>query len=181
MAPTKRPASLPLPDYGKKQSDFASKKAWQSARAREAGYKSYADWLKTRREEGVKRTNLGRASETYKARKASGFTEVKKEKIKTAKGKVLGTRYFFNIKKDGWAPLITFLSSLDPQANVILTVKTSNGRYLNYNSRQNVGQFYLPSLPSNFERLFKEQSPKRKNKGAKKEERVIGVIVDVFL
>ena len=181
----KRPASSPLPQYGLKLSDFPSKKSWQSARARKAGYKSYADWLKTRRSEGVTRTNLGRASETYKAKIKGKFPPPKRERIRTPLGKYLGYRYFFNIEKDGWSPFLFFIGGLDPQANVILTVKTSRGRYLNYNSRQPIGRLGGTRIPDLLGQLVQKQSPDRKKKSgkkgrAKKDEKIVEVIVDVF-
>ena len=57
---SKRDASLPLPTYGTHQKDFSSKKAWQSFRARKAGYKSYADWQKERRKEGIEPQRQGK-------------------------------------------------------------------------------------------------------------------------
>jgi hypothetical protein len=57
MSPRKhsRNPLLPLPQYNLKQSDFKTKKSWQSARARKAGFSSYADWIK-KREEARNRT-----------------------------------------------------------------------------------------------------------------------------
>ncbi len=181
---SRRPASESLPQYGLKQSDYPSKKAWQSARARKAGYSSYSDWLKERRSEGVKRTNLGRSSETYKTKIAGKPKPIKNEAVKLRSGQKIGTRYFFNIKKDGWGPFNAFLLSLPRTAQIQIQVKTSRGRYLEYTSRRAAGMIQDESgmTPSYLDQMVKKQSPDKKKKGKapKKEEEITEAYIMVF-
>lgn len=184
---TKRPASLPLPTYGLKQGDM-SKKAWQSARAREAGYKSYADWLNTRRKEGVKKTNLGRASETYKEKVRTGKVTKnysRRESLRTQTGKTLGDSYYFNIQKNGWSGLIAFIDGLDSQTNVMVIVKTNRGRILTLPpGRVAVGKFQkYDNFGAFAQEVVDKQSPdkKKEKKGKKrKPEVIVEVIVHVL-
>ncbi len=186
---SKRPANLPLPQYGLKEKDFNSKKAWQSARARKAGYKSYADWLSHRRSEGVQKTNLGRASETYKANPKEK-TYSQRRTLKAGK-KEIGVQYFFNVKKDGWSGFYAFIGSLDPQANIIIYMKTNTGEVRSYNSREAAGKRIQKTLgygkgtalKDDMEKVVKEQSPDKKPKKGqvnRKDPEIVMVYVDVY-
>ena len=139
---SKRPAGKSLPQYGLKESDFPSKKAWQTARAKKAGYSSYYDWLKERRTEGVQRTNLGKASETYKAKaptKKKFYSQRREMRLRD--GKVLGEQYYFNVKRDGWEGFNRFMASLDKNANVIVRYKQKSGRVQSFDSRRPAGVY----------------------------------------
>lgn len=186
---SKRPANLPLPQYGLKEGDYSSKKAWQTARAKKAGYSSYASWLKERRNEGVKKTNLGRASETYKA-KPKEKTYSQRREMRAGK-KSLGVQYYFNIQKDGWNGFYSFINGLDPQANIIIFMKTDRGEVRTYNSRESAGKSIQKlagygkgeGLKNDMELVVMDQSPdrkKKKSKGIQKEPKIVMVYVDVY-
>lgn len=191
----KRPAYLPLPQYDLKEKDFNSKKAWQTARAKKAGYSSYASWLKERRSEGVHKTNEGRASEKYKSKPKEESTYSQRRELRAGR-KQVGVQYYFNVKKDGWSGFYRFIDSLDPQTNVIISMKTDKGDVRAYNSREAVGKtikkiagYGLGSgLQKDMELVVKEQSPdkklkpesRKKGKAIQKEPKIVMVYVEVY-
>ncbi len=186
---TRRDPSLPLPQYGKKESDYVSKKAWQSARARESGYKSYADWLKARRKAEVKRTNLGRASESYKAKKIKTGCPSYSQKIeyRLRNGNVFGMTYYFNIKKNGWSGFNQFIATLHSQSNIQVKVKDSSGQVYSYSERaaasmiQTIqesknGKGLVESLTS----MIDEYTSQKGEEEEKKKVRIVMVYVIVY-
>ncbi len=187
---TKRPASLPLPQYGLKEGDYASKKAWQSARAKKAGYSSYAAWLKERRSEGVQKTNEGRASKTYLSKPREQKTYSQRRELKAGR-KAIGVQYYFNVKKDGWSGFYAFVEGLDPQSNIIIYMKTDAGEVRTYNAREAVGKRIQKTLgyskgtalKDDLEKVIKEQSPDKKPKKGRvtqKDQEIVMVYVDVY-